>query len=128
MMEIGKIDPNQYLTSCEQYLQNWWEPKKNQKIVYKGDEYTIQDIEHKYPVQLNVGNKILYAQDCGWKPSIQEVENFLIEKYDAVIGEKDIFVRNTKKRTFLAKPDNLEGYEEVIRQIRWYRAMAGIKD
>jgi len=115
-----KIDPTQYLTDSEKYLQHFWKPKIGHHVVYEKEIYTIKSIENNQ-VSLNECNKLLWFPDLGWKPTISDCDD-VATRFNAQVTPDQIIYRNGNKRSIFLKPKTLDEYTDIIRQIRVFNS------
>lgn len=113
-----KINPVQFLSEEETYIQNFWSPHKGNKVVYvDGNTYTIKEIINDQAILEELPNRAIWLQDLGWKPILDDCDN-IVGRFNAqVIGNQIIF-KTEEQKCFFEKPSTICGYRDLIMQLR----------
>lgn len=113
-----KIDPTIDLTDAEKYLSHFWEPLTGHKVSYQGEIFTVKNIIGDQLV-LNECDKLLWIQDVGWKPTLDNCDDIIVRFYATLIDNgQQIMFKKDGQTCYFKRPDTLEDYVEVIRQLR----------
>jgi hypothetical protein len=112
-----KAEPEKYLTEAEKYLLHFWNPQAGDKVICRGEKYTLKEIDG---VQATVieSDKIVWIQDLAWKPTLENCDN-LIKNFNAVVVDNNqIQYRTPKQKCFFQRPTSIDDYRDIIRQLR----------
>jgi hypothetical protein len=103
-----------------EYIQNFWNPLKGHTVEYKNVQYTIDKIIDGVQVKLNGHKRIAWVQDISWAPSIEEIDKDVVQDQlkAKIIGTTINVVSKTGKVCYFSRPDNLQDYENLIREMR----------
>lgn len=112
-----KANPQNYSTDAESYLQYFWIPTKGHKVVYRGDTYTINEILEAQASLDEETDKVLWLQDLAWKPSLEDCDS-IATRFNAQVLNNQIMFKKNKQRCFFEKPESVDEYREIIRQLR----------
>jgi hypothetical protein len=113
-----KTDPAQFLKEEESYLQNFWNPRKGNQVVYiDGNTYTIKKILEDQVVLVELPDRAIWIQDLGWKPSLEDCDE-IAAKFSAQIVGNQILFKTTEQRCFFERPNSVSEYRDIIRQLR----------
>jgi len=112
-----KANPQEYSTDAEKYLQCFWTPTKGHKVTYRGDTYTIKDILEAQASLDEEPTKALWLQDLAWKPSLEDCDS-IATRFNGQILTNQIMFKKDKQRCFFKKPDSIDEYRDIIRQLR----------
>ncbi len=120
---FGKHDRNT-LSEELQYIQNYWKPKKGQTIYFDNNSTAIIEyIDEKYPEQVKLQDldRIAYLQEYSWKPTIEEMDQILVD-----FGLKVSHTCIRLNKLFFPKPDDVEGYVDLLKSARFHLQCQGI--
>jgi hypothetical protein len=129
-----KIDPlaQTQLESYEIYLMNFWTPEKGHKILFNNKHYEIEEIitdNGKETAQVKVKglDEIIWLQDAAWKPSLKDLDK-IVEKFGGEVLNDTISLISSKgKRCFFTRPDSVEMYEKILKDVRVYNLINGVE-
>lgn len=129
MQSITREYPEECLSEQEKYLQNFWNPKAGHQVVYQKKVFKIEKIFEKDKVdspysgaQALLKNipQIVWLQDTAWKPDMANLDE-IVTSLGGSLQKDCIMVKEPRGNVcYFKRPDNLEEYTEVIRQIRFF--------
>jgi len=129
-----KIDPlaQTQLESYEIYLMNFWVPEKGHKILFNNKHYEILEIltdggKETAQVKVKGLDEIIWLQDAAWKPSLTDLDK-IVEKFGGEVLNDTISLISSKgKRCFFTRPDSVEMYEKILKDVRVYNLINGVE-
>jgi hypothetical protein len=113
-------------TDNKNYLQNFWKPSEGDRIHHNGTYYDIDRIVED--VQAICCDTLVWLQEASWAPSLQDIDK-VVRQYNAnVLGDTIHVTTPTRKVCYFKRPDNVEEYAQILRDIRFYAKVHGQKE
>jgi len=107
----------------EKYIQNFWDnPKVGHIVAYKNDTLVINGIfENTAQASAQNYDKIIWLQDCEWRPTLEDFDTILIKKFGCIIQGNQISKKTPYgNNCYHIRPTSIKKYTDLVREIRAY--------